>query len=79
MRRFVCRQHLWQQVGKQARDTLLAKPGQKMITRLWLRCYKDREAFRQPRIELKYADIRENWFRTRENERRKVCYYARQA
>ena len=59
VRRFVCRQHLWQQVGKQARDTLLAKPGQKMITRLWLRCYKDREAFRQPRIELKYDDIRE--------------------
>ena len=29
-----------------------------MIPRLWLRSYKDREAFRQPRIELKYADIR---------------------
>ena len=51
--------HLWQQVGKQARDTLLAKPGQKMITRLWLRCYKDAKVFRQPRIELKYDDIRE--------------------
>ena len=59
VRRFVCRQHLWQQVGKQARDTLLAKPGQKMITRLWLRCYKDAKVFRQPRIELKYDDIRE--------------------
>ena len=37
----------------------MPKPGQKMITRLWLRCYKDAKVFRQPRIELKYDDIRE--------------------
>ena len=56
-RRFTCRTHLWQRVGKRAQKKLFDKPRKKMLARMWMRLWKDRCVFGQTRVGLKQADL----------------------
>ena len=40
-RRFTCRPHIWQRIGKKSRKALLTKPRKKLLASIWTRCYKD--------------------------------------
>ena len=56
-RRYICRAHLWERTGRRAKGALLAKPRKRLLSRLWMQCYRDRVAFGQPRVALTQADI----------------------
>ena len=59
-RRYTCRAHhksLWERTGRKAKKTLLMKPRKKLLSRMWMQCYKDRAVFGQARVELTQADI----------------------
>ena len=40
-RRYTCRVHLWERNGRKAKKTLLTKPRKKLLTRMWMQCYRD--------------------------------------
>jgi len=56
-RRFTCRAHLWQRIGKRAQKTLSDKPRKRLLARMWMQLWKDRLVFGQTLVELKQADI----------------------
>ena len=56
-RRYTCRAHLWERVGRPAKRTLLAKPQKRLLSRLWMQCYKDRLVLGHERVELTQADL----------------------
>ena len=56
-RRYTCRAHLWERVGRPAKQTLLAKPRKRLLTRLWMQCYKDRLVFGHARVGLTRAEL----------------------
>ena len=56
-RRYTCRAHLWERVGRPAKQTLLAKPRKRLLTRLWMQCYKDRLVFGHPRVGVTQAEL----------------------
>ena len=56
-RRFTCRSHLWERIGKKAKKKLLMKPCKRLLARLWMQSYKDRRVFGHSRIALRQADI----------------------
>ena len=56
-RRYTCKLHLWERTGRKAKKTLLMKPRKKLLSRMWMQCYKDRAVFGQDRVELTQADI----------------------
>jgi len=56
-RRFTCRAHLWQRIGKQAQQKLSDKPRKKLLARMWMQLWKDRRVFGQTLVALKQADI----------------------
>jgi len=56
-RRYTCRAHLWEGVGRPAKRTLLAKPQKRLLSRLWMQCYKDRLVLGHERVELTQADL----------------------
>ena len=55
-RRFTCRPHIWQRIGKKSRKALLAKPHKKLLSSIWVRCYKDCR-FLGLSLELTQADV----------------------
>lgn len=56
-RRFTCRAHLWQRIGKRAQQKLSDKPRKKLLARMWMQLWKDRRVFGQTVVALKQADI----------------------
>lgn len=56
-RRYACRTHLWERVGRPAKRKMLAKPQKRLLSRLWMQCYKDRLVFGHPRVELTQAEL----------------------
>lgn len=56
-RRYACRTHLWQRVGRPAKRKMLAKPQKRLLSRLWMQCYKDRLVFGHARVELTQAEL----------------------
>jgi hypothetical protein len=56
-RRYTCRAHLWERVGRPAKQTLLAKPRKRLLARLWMQCYKDRGVFGHTRVALTQAEL----------------------
>ena len=56
-RRYTCRAHLWERVGRPAKQTLLAKPRKCLLARLWMQCYKDRRVFGHARVALTQAEL----------------------
>ena len=40
-RRYTCRVHLWERNGRKAKKTLLMKTRKKLLTRMWMQCYRD--------------------------------------
>jgi hypothetical protein len=55
-RRFTCRPHLWQRIGKKAKETLLAKPRKRLLALIQSQCYKDSRFFGLP-LALTQADV----------------------
>ena len=49
-RRYACRTHLWERVGRPAKRKMLAKPQKRLLSRLWMQCYKDRLVFGHARV-----------------------------
>lgn len=56
-RRYACRTHLWERVGRPAKRKMLAKPQKRLLSRLWMQCYKDRLVFGHARVELTQAEL----------------------
>jgi hypothetical protein len=56
-RRFTCRTHLWQRVGKRAQARLFEQPRKRLLARMWMQLWKDRLVFGQTLVELKQADV----------------------
>jgi hypothetical protein len=56
-RRYTCRTHLWERVGRPAKQTLLAKPHKRLLSRLWMQCYKDCLVFGHARVLLTQAEL----------------------
>ena len=44
-RRFTCLAHLWQRIGKRARQKMSDKPHKKLLARMWMQLWKDRRVF----------------------------------
>ena len=55
-RRFTCRPHLWERIGKKSRKALLLKPRKRLLASIWTRCYKDARMLGLSLV-LKQADI----------------------
>ena len=55
-RRFTCRPHLWERIGKKSRKALLLKPRKRLLASIWTRCYKDARMIGLSLV-LKQADI----------------------
>ena len=56
-RRYACRTHLWERVGRPAKRKMLAKPQKRLLSRLWMQCYKDRLELGHARVELTQAEL----------------------
>ena len=56
-RRYACRTHLWERVGRPAKRKMLAKPQKRLLSRLWMQCYKDRLVFGHASVELTQAEL----------------------
>ena len=56
-RRYTCRTHLWERVGRPAKQTLLAKPRKRLLSHLWMQCYKDRLVFGHAHVRLTQAEL----------------------
>jgi len=56
-RRFTCRTHMWQRIGKRAQEKLSNKPRKKLLARMWMQLWKDRLVFGQTLVELRQADV----------------------
>ena len=55
-RRFTCRPHLWERIGKKSRKARLLKPRKRLLASIWTRCYKDARMLGLSLV-LKQADI----------------------
>lgn len=56
-RRFTCKTHFWLRVGKRAQQRLTEQPKKRMLSRIWMRLYKDRCVFGHTVVKLKQTDI----------------------
>ena len=55
-RRFTCRPHIWQRIGKKSRKALLAHPRKRLLASIWIQCYKDGRLLGLS-LELTQADV----------------------
>ena len=70
-RRFTCRPHLWQRIGKKSKKALLTKPRKKLLAAIWTRCYKDARLLGLSLV-LKQKDI-DRMLDTLEEQSSNVC------
>ena len=56
-RRFLCKRHIWEKIGKAAKARLRSDPLKRELARLWSLCYNDRGLFCQTRVAITQTDI----------------------
>jgi hypothetical protein len=71
-RRYTCRPHIWKKIGKKSKMRLHQKPEKKLLSQMWVQCYKDSRMLRVD-IHMKQKDISMMLQGIQENERGGLC------